>query len=62
MGTADRWQAGAGLMQAANPAGAQALAAASRLAAANAEALQACGEAARRVGREQKCSVTVPAP
>ena len=61
-GTADRWQAGAGLMQAANPAGAQSLAAASRLAAANAEALQACAEAARKAGREQKCAVIVPAP
>jgi hypothetical protein len=61
-GTADRWQAGAGLMQAANPAGAQALAAASRLVNANAEALQACAEAARKAGREQKCAVVVAPP
>ncbi|MGO8740636.1 DUF6118 family protein [Rhodoblastus sp.] len=58
-GTADRWQAGAGLMQAANPAGAQALAAASRLVNANAEALQTCSEAARKAGKEQKCVVVV---
>jgi hypothetical protein len=61
-GTADRWRAGFELMQAANPAGAQALSQASRLAAANSEALQACAEAARKAGKEQKCVVTVAAP
>ncbi len=61
-GEADRWQAGTNLMQAANPAGAQALATASRLVNANAEALQACAEAARKVGREQKCLVAVAPP
>jgi hypothetical protein len=60
-GTADRWQAGAELMQAANPAGAQALSQASRLVNANAEALQACAEAAQKAGKEQKCAVVVPA-
>jgi hypothetical protein len=61
-GNVDRWQAGAGLMQAANPAGAQALANASRLVNANAEALQVCAEAARKAGKEQKCAVTVASP
>lgn len=60
-GHSDRWQAGAELMQAANPAGAQTLAAASRLTGANAEALQACADAARKAGKEQKCTINVSA-
>ncbi len=61
-GTADRWQAGAGLMRAADASGALSVANASRLVNANIEALQACAEAARKAGREQKCVVVVPAP
>ncbi len=55
----DRWQAGVGLMLAANPPGAQALANASRLVNANVKALQACAEAAKKAGRAQKCVVVV---
>lgn len=62
MGTTDRWQAGAALIQAANPAGSAALATASRLVNANTEALQACAEAARKAGREQRCTITVAVP
>ena len=57
----DRWQAGVGLMQTANPAWAKALANASRLVNANVKALQACAEAAKKAGREQKCTVSVSA-
>ena len=49
-------------MQAAIPAGAQALGQASRLVNANAEALQACADSARKAGREQKCVVVVATP
>lgn len=59
MGTMDRWQAGAALIQAANPAGSAALATASRLVNANTEALQGCAEAARKAGKEQRCIITV---
>ena len=58
-GHRDRWQAGAGLMQAGNPAGSAALATASRLVNANAEALQACSDAAKKAGREQRCTINV---
>jgi len=61
-GNADRWQAGADLIQAGSPERAAALAAASRLVSANVEALQACSEAAKKAGKEQKCSVLVQAP
>ena len=61
-GNADRWQAGVSLIQAGSPERAAALAAASRLVNANAEALQACADAAKKVGKEQKCSVIVQAP
>jgi hypothetical protein len=36
--------------------------AASRLVNAKAEALNACAEAAKKVGKEQKCTINVPAP
>ena len=52
-GQIDRWQAGVDLMRAENPAGSAALATASRLMNANAEALQACSEAAKKAGKEQ---------
>ncbi len=58
----DRWQAGVDLMQRGDPAGAATLATASRLMNANAEALQACSEAAKKAGKEQKCTISVPAP
>ena len=57
MGTTDRWQAGAALIQAANPAGSAALATALRLVNANTDALQGCAEAARKAGREQRCTM-----
>ena len=59
---ADRWLAGWSLLEAASPDSAGALAAASRLMGANTEALQACAEAARKAGHEQRCAITVPAP
>ena len=62
MGATDRWQAGASLIQAANPAGSAALATASRLVNANTDALQACAEAARKAAREQRCTITVSVP
>ena len=58
-GKLDRWQAGAGLMQVADPEGARSIARATRIVNANAEALRACAEAARKAGREQKCTVIV---
>jgi len=61
-GNADRWQAGVSLIQAGSPERAAALSAASRLVNANVEALQACADAAKKAGKEQKCSVVVPAP
>ena len=61
-GNADRWQAGFALIQAGSPEGAAALAASSRLVSANAEALNACADAARKTGKEQKCTISVAAP
>lgn len=58
-GKMDRWQAGAGLMQSADPEGARSIARATRIVSANAEALRGCAEAARKAGREQKCAVVV---
>jgi len=58
-GTFDRWQAGAGLMQIADPEGARSIARATRIVNANAEALRGCAEAAKKTGREQKCVVVV---
>ena len=60
-GTFDRWQAGAGLMQIANPEGARSIARATRIISANAEVLRGCAEAARKAAREQKCVLTVAA-
>lgn len=62
MGTTDRWQAGGQLMQAADLAGSRALATASRVVNANTEVLQGCAEAARKAGREQRCTITVAVP
>jgi Family of unknown function (DUF6118) len=61
-GNFDRWQAGAELMQAGNPLGSQALAAASRLMSANADAIRGCQAAVAKAGKEQKCSIVVTAP
>jgi hypothetical protein len=58
-GKLDRWQAGAGLMQVADPEGARSIARATRIVSANAEALKGCAEAARKAGREQKCTIVV---
>jgi len=61
-GNVDRWQAGVDLIQLGSPERAAALSAASRLVNANVEALQACADAAKKVGKEQKCSVVVQVP
>jgi hypothetical protein len=61
-GNADRWQAGIDLMRLGDPAGAATLAAAMRLVNANAEALRACEDAAKKVGKEQKCTISLAAP
>lgn len=58
-GHVNRWQAGAGLMQIADPEGARSISRATRIVSANAEALRACAEAARKAGREQKCAVSI---
>jgi transposase-like protein len=58
-GTVDRWQAGIGLMHVADPEGARSIARATRIVNVNAEALRRCVEAARKAGREQKCTVMV---
>jgi len=60
-GHVDRWQAGIDLMQWSDPASSRALAAASRLVDANAEALKACEQAAKNAGATQKCMISVPA-
>lgn len=60
-GKLDRWQAGAGLMQVADPEGARSIARATRIVNANAEALRGCAELARKTGREQKCAIIVGA-
>lgn len=60
-GKLDRWQAGAGLMQVADPEGARSIARATRIVNANADALRGCAEAARKAGREQKCALLVGA-
>lgn len=59
VGKLDRWQAGIDLMHVADPEGARSIARATRIVSANAEALRACVEAARKAGREQKCMVLV---
>ena len=61
-GQLDRWQAGVDLMRADNPGASSSLAAASRLVNANTEALKACGDAAKKAAKEQKCTVSVAVP
>lgn len=58
----DRWGAGMALMRAASPEAWREVAAATQLARANSEALGACGEAASRAGKDQRCTITVPTP
>lgn len=58
-GTVDRWQAGIGLMHVGDPEGARSIARATRIVNANVDALKGCAEAARKAGREQKCTVVV---
>lgn len=58
-GTVDRWQAGIGLMHVADPEGARSIARATRIVNANTDALRGCAEAARKAGREQKCTLLV---
>jgi hypothetical protein len=58
---ANRWNAGIALMQAASPDGWRGLADASNLVRVNQEALAACREAAAKVKKEQRCTITVSA-
>lgn len=58
-GTFNRWQAGISLMHVADPEGARSIARATRIITANVDALKGCAEAARKAGREQKCTVVV---
>ena len=58
---ADRWNAGIALMQAGSPDGWRGVADASDLVRVNQEALTTCREAAARVKKEQRCTITVPA-
>jgi hypothetical protein len=57
---ADRWNAGAAMMQAGNPAGASWLADANQLARLNADALEKCRKVANDANKDQKCTITVP--
>ncbi|WP_068877447.1 MULTISPECIES: DUF6118 family protein [unclassified Phenylobacterium] len=57
----DRWEAGARLMETANPGAWGALVAASRLWRGNHDALDACARSAARAGRTQPCRVVVEA-
>jgi hypothetical protein len=59
---ADRWNAGAALMQAQSPEAWRALMVAGKLATNNSEALGACRDAAAKTKREQRCTLVVPAP
>jgi hypothetical protein len=58
---ADRWNAGIALMQVGSPDGWRGVAEASDLVRVNQEALATCREAAARVKKEQRCTITVPA-
>jgi hypothetical protein len=62
VGETDRWQAGGVLMHAGSPDGWREFVSGAALARANGEAIRACGEAAARSGKEQKCAVTVSSP
>jgi hypothetical protein len=58
-GRLDRWQAGIGLMHVADPESARSIARATRIVSANADALKGCVEAARKAGKEVKCTLVV---
>jgi hypothetical protein len=58
---ADRWNAGAALMQAQSPEAWHDLESAAQLLTPNKAALAACREAAARTKKEQRCTVVVPA-
>ena len=58
----DRWEAGARLMQTANPLGWARLVQASEIEQANRTALEECRTAAARTGRPQRCSISLTAP
>lgn len=60
-GNTDRWNAGSALMYAADPEGARNLVYTSIMLQENAEAIQACRDAARQAGTAQKCEVSMPA-
>ncbi len=57
---ADRWEAGAALMQAGDPAAWARLDADAGLVAANREAVDACRETAAKTGKAQRCSLSLP--
>jgi hypothetical protein len=58
---ADRWNAGAALMQTQNPEAWRALMDAGKLTANNSAALEACRDAAAKAKKEQRCTLVVPA-
>jgi hypothetical protein len=60
VGETDRWKAGGVLMHAGSPEGWREFVSAATLARANTDALRACGEAAAKAGKEQKCIIAVP--
>lgn len=59
---ADRWNAGAALMQAQSPEAWRALIDAGKLTTANSAVIGACQAAATKAKKEQRCAVVVPAP
>lgn len=58
----DRWDAGMALMAAASPEAWREVATATHLARANSAALGTCGAAAAKAQKDQRCTITVPAP
>lgn len=58
----DRWKVGIALMQSGSPGGWRSIVEASDLVRANRETLSACADAAAKAKKDQKCTVTVPAP
>jgi len=57
----DRWDAGIALMRAASPASWQQMASASSLVQANKTVIDACYQEAAKAGREERCTINVPA-
>lgn len=57
----DRWNAGVTMMREADPEGWRGVVDSSQLVRDNAEAIGQCVEAARTVGEDQRCSITVKA-